>query len=79
VYQGLEIDGGMELIYDLHKKLMPSIMPDITFFIDIEPVLGIERVKIRNGSNYSSSNLSNNRFDIKDLSDYKKIHMVLEH
>jgi len=74
VYQGLEIDGGMELIYSLHKKLMPSIMPDITFFIDIEPVLAMERVKVRNGSNYSSSNLRDNRFDIKDLSDYKKIH-----
>ena len=74
VYQGLEIDGGMELVFSLHKKLMPSIMPDITFFIDIEPVLGMERVKVRNGSNYSSSNLRNNRFDIKDLSDYKKIH-----
>jgi dTMP kinase len=74
VYQGLEIDGGMELVYSLHKKLIPSIMPDITFFIDIEPVLGMERVKVRNGSNYSSSNLRNNRFDIKDLDYYKKIH-----
>ncbi|AAY62264.1 dTMP kinase [Rickettsia felis] len=74
VYQGLEIDSGMELVYSLHKKLMPSIMPDITFFIDIEPVLAMERVKVRNGSNYSSSNLRNNRFDIKDLDYYKKIH-----
>ncbi len=44
---------------------MPSIMPDITFFIDIDPVLGMERVKVRNGSNYSSSNVRNNRFDIE--------------
>lgn len=74
VYQGLEVDGGMEHIYNLHQQLMPSIMPDNTFFIDIEPVLAMERVKVRNGSNYSSSNLRDNRFDIKDLSDYKRIH-----
>jgi dTMP kinase len=74
VYQGLEIDGGMELVYDLYKKLIPPIMPDITFFIDIEPVLAMERVKVRNGDNYSSSNLRDNRFDIKDLDYYKKLH-----
>jgi dTMP kinase len=74
VYQGLEIDGGMDLVYDLHKKLMPSIMPDITFFIDVEPKIAMERVKARNGSNCNSSNLRNNRFDIKDLDYYKKIH-----
>lgn len=71
-YQGLEIEEGMELVYSLHKKLMLSIMPDITFFIDIEPKIVMERVKARNGSDGNSSN--NNRFDIKDLDYYKKIH-----
>ena len=74
VYQGLEIDGGMDLVYDLHQKLMPPIMPDITFFIDVEPKIAMERVKARNGSNCNSSNLRDNRFDIKDLDYYKKIH-----
>lgn len=73
-YQGMEIDEGMELVYNLHQQLMPSIMPDITFFIDIEPKIAMERVKARNGSNCNSSNLRNNRFDIKDLDYYKKIH-----
>ena len=49
-------------------------MPDITFFIDIEPKIAMERVKVRNGSNYSSSNLRDNRFDIRDLDYYKKIY-----
>lgn len=65
-YQGLEIDGGMELVYSLHKKLMPSIMPDITFFIDIEPKIAMERVKTRNSNN--------NKFDIMNLDYYQKIH-----
>jgi len=73
-YQGLEIDVGMELVYSLHKKLMPSIMPDITFWVNVEPQIAMERVRARNGSNCSSSNLGNNRFDIKDLDYYKKIH-----
>lgn len=74
VYQGLEIDVGMELVYSLHKKLMPSIMPDITFWVNVEPQIAMERVRARNGSNCSSSNLGNNRFDIRDLDYYKKIH-----
>ena len=74
VYQGLEIDGGMELVYSLHKKLMPSIMPDITFFIDNAPTIAMERARVRNGGNCNSSNLRDNRFDIKDLDYYKKIH-----
>lgn len=61
----------MELVYSLHKKLMPPIIPDIKFFIDIDLALAMERVKARNGSNCNSNN---NRFDVKDLDYYKKIH-----
>lgn len=70
-YQGLEIEGGMELVYSLHRKLMPPIMPDITFWVNVEPKIAMARVKARNGSNCNSNN---NRFDIKDLDYYRKIH-----
>jgi dTMP kinase len=49
-------------------------MPDITFFIDNAPTIAMERARVRNGGNCNSSNLRDNRFDIKDLDYYKKIH-----
>ncbi|HJD56226.1 MAG TPA: dTMP kinase [Rickettsia endosymbiont of Pyrocoelia pectoralis] len=64
-YQGLELENGIELVYNLHKNLMPSLMPDITFFIDVEPEVAIERVNLRNISN---------KFDVRGLDFYKKIY-----
>ncbi|XVN41598.1 MAG: dTMP kinase [Rickettsia endosymbiont of Argas persicus] len=64
-YQGLELENGIELVYNLHKNLMPPLMPDITFFIDVEPEVAIERVNLRN---------MNNKFDIRGIDFYKKIY-----
>ncbi|ADE30230.1 dTMP kinase [Rickettsia prowazekii] len=64
-YQGLELENGIDLVYSLHKTLMPSLMPDITFFIDVEPHTAIKRVNARNMSN---------KFDIRSIDFYKKIY-----
>lgn len=64
-YQGLELENGIELVYNLHKDLMPSLMPDITFFIDVESSIAIERVNSRNMSN---------KFDVRGLDFYNKIY-----
>ncbi|AFC75229.1 thymidylate kinase [Rickettsia parkeri str. Tate's Hell] len=64
-YQGLELENGIDLVYNLHKTLMPSPMPDITFFIDVEPDTAIKRVNSRN---------MNNKFDIRGIDFYKKIY-----
>ncbi|AFB29337.1 dTMP kinase [Rickettsia rickettsii] len=64
-YQGLELENGIDLVYNLHKTLMPSLMPDITFFIDVEPDTAIKRVNSRN---------MNNKFDIRGIDFYKKIY-----
>lgn len=68
-YQGLELENGIDLVYNLHKNLMPSLMPDITFFIDVEPEVAIERVNLRNMSN---------KFDIRGIDFYKKIYNCFE-
>ena len=62
-YQGLELENGIDLVYNLHKTLMPSLMPDITFFIDVEPEIAIERIKSRGRKT---------RFDTKGLDFYKE-------
>lgn len=64
-YQGLELENGIELVYNLHKDLIPPLMPDITFFIDIESSIAIERVNSRNMSN---------KFDVRGLDFYNKIY-----
>ncbi len=64
-YQGLELENGIDLVYNLHKTLMPSLMPDITFFIDVEPDTAIKRVNSRNMSN---------KFDVRGIDFYKKIY-----
>ncbi|ARD86239.1 dTMP kinase [Rickettsia bellii] len=64
-YQGLELENGIELVYNLHKDLMPPLMPDLTFFIDVESSIAIERVNSRNMSN---------KFDVRGLDFYNKIY-----
>lgn len=64
-YQGLELENGIELVYNLHKNLMPDLMPDITFFIDVEPEVAIARVNLRNISN---------KFDVRGIDFYRKIY-----
>ena len=64
-YQGLELENGIELVYNLHKDLMPPLMPDITFFIDVESSIAIEQVNSRHMSN---------KFDVRGLDFYNKIY-----
>jgi len=60
-YQGEEL--GADLIYDLHEKLI-SIIPDITFFIDIDPQIALERAIIRG---------ENNKFEKKTIGFHLKV------
>ncbi|MGX6960215.1 MAG: dTMP kinase [Rickettsia endosymbiont of Pentastiridius leporinus] len=64
-YAGSLFENGIELVYNLHKNLMLDLMPDITFFIDVEPEVAIERVNLRNMSN---------KFDVRGLDFYRKIY-----
>ncbi|MEY4463881.1 MAG: Thymidylate kinase [Pseudomonadota bacterium] len=64
-YQGLELENGIDLVYNLHKTLMPPLIPDITFFIDVEPDTAIKRVNLRNMSN---------KFDVRGIDFYTKIY-----
>lgn len=47
VYQGYARGLDVELIESLNKKVTSNVVPDITFFLDIDPEIGIERVKGR--------------------------------
>jgi len=47
-YQGLYPEIGINKIYRLHQELMLNLLPDITFFIDVEPTEALRRALSRN-------------------------------
>ena len=61
-YQGHKL--GIEKVLKLHKEVFGDIMPDITFFIDVEVQEGLARAKARGG---------NNRFDNAPVAMHEKL------
>lgn len=62
-YQGQDI--GIDLVYDLHKSLISDVMPDITFFIDIDPNIALPRALVRG---------NNNKFESKNIEFHQKVY-----
>lgn len=46
-YQGYARNIGIDAVYDINKFAIGTCMPDLTLFLDIEPSLGLERIKSR--------------------------------
>lgn len=53
-----------EHVLSLHNSIFGNLMPDITFFIDIDPEIGLKRAISRGDAN---------KFEMKDLSFHKKV------
>ena len=66
VYQG--VGGGINqtLLLSLHKNFCYNLYPDITFFLSLDPKVGIDRTLSRN-------NKTENRFENMGLSYHQKI------
>ena len=66
VYQG--VGGGINqtLLLSLHKNFCYDLYPDITFFLSLDPKIGIDRTLSRN-------NKTENRFENMGLSYHQKI------
>ena len=64
-YQGQYIDIGIDKIYELHRNLISTIIPDITFFIDVKPEIALERAKNRGDTN---------KFEDKDFGFHKSVY-----
>ena len=63
-YQGLALEIGLDKIYRLHQELMLNLMPDITFFIDVEPVEALHR---------ALSHKDSNKFEQKSLEFHRQV------
>ena len=63
-YQGQNKNIGADLVYNLHTSLISSIMPDITFFINVKPDIALARALARG---------NNNKFENMDMRFHNKI------
>ena len=66
IYQGVAGSINEEFLLSLHKTFCYNLFPDITFFLSLDPELGLERAKFRN-------NNSENRFEKMGLLYHQKI------
>jgi dTMP kinase len=65
IYQGFVGLINEELLLNLHKTFCYNLFPDITFFLSLNPKLGLSRTKLRNNKE--------NRFEKKGLLYHQKI------
>ncbi|CAM2903626.1 dTMP kinase [Hathewaya histolytica] len=64
-YQGFARGIGMKEVLAINEFAIEECMPDLTIYLDIEPVKGIQRVKNRKGEI--------NRLDLESLSFHEKV------
>lgn len=61
VYQGMVRGLGLETIQQIYQPIINIVSPDVTFYFDLEPEVGLERIKI--------NQRETNRFD-KEMMDF---------
>ncbi len=66
IYQGVAGSIDENLILNLHKTFCYNLYPDITFFLSLDPKLGLDRTLKRNNDN-------ENRFEKMGITYHKKI------
>ena len=66
VYQGLAGKIKTSLLFELHEKFCYNMYPDLTFFLSLDPKLGLERT-------FERQNINENRFENYGLIYHKKV------
>ncbi|OBZ15447.1 dTMP kinase [Bacillus sp. FJAT-27264] len=66
VYQGYARGLGMEAIWDINRFAIGSRMPDLTFYLDIEPEVGLSRIA-------ANQDREVNRLDMESLAFHEKV------
>ena len=65
VYQGYARNLGVDYIRELNDKAVDGYYPDVVFYLDLEPEVGIYRIK--------KNNRETNRLDNEDINFHKKV------
>ena len=70
-YQGQSAEIGQNKVYQLHQELGLELIPDLTFFIDLPPEVGIDRAVKRGANNKFEE--KNNSYHINVYNNFKII------
>lgn len=65
IYQGVGKNIGINKILEINKYATNGLLPDITFYFDLDPIIGLNRIK--------NNKRETNRFDNVSLQDHIKI------
>lgn len=65
-YQGYARGLGIDEVYGINQFAIGDVMPDLTFYFDIDPVAGLQRIN-------SSKNREVNRLDLEGLKFHEKV------
>lgn len=65
-YQGYARGLGIDEVYGINQFAIGDVMPDLTFYFDIDPVAGLQRID-------SSKNREVNRLDLEGLKFHEKV------
>lgn len=66
VYQGYARGLGMDEVWAINQFAIHDLMPDLTFYLDIEPETGLQRIAANQGREV-------NRLDLEGLSFHQKV------
>lgn len=73
VYQGMGRAEGLEKILELHQLVLGDFWPDLTFFMDVSPDVGMARAQKR-ASELGKNLGESDRFERMDLDFHHRIH-----
>ncbi len=66
-YQGYARGIGMDAVYAINEYAIDDTMPEITFFLDLKPELGLERIALHRSDEV-------NRLDLENISFHHKVY-----
>lgn len=67
IYQGIARNLGIDKVYHINQIAIEDHFPDLTFFIDVRPEVGLARV-------FANSNREVNRLDLEQLDFHQRIY-----
>lgn len=65
VYQGIVKNLGVELVYQINRPVLERVEPDLTFLLDINPLVGLSRIR--------DNGRETNKFDRENLAFHEKV------
>lgn len=66
-YQGYARGLGVDKVFEINRFATEDCMPDITIYLDIEPEVGLERIR-------KDGNREVNRLDLESIEFHKRVH-----